>query len=44
LYLLGSSEVQEFLHAAAVNLTLGGQLDIFTPGFFTLARKPVDKE
>lgn len=36
----GSSQVQEFLHTAAVNLTLGGQLDIFTPSYFTLCRKP----
>jgi len=35
----GSSQVQEFLHTAAVNLTLGGQKQIFTPSFFTLAQK-----
>jgi len=36
----GSSEVQGFLHTAAVNLTLGGKKEIFTPSFFTLAQKP----
>ena len=35
----GTSEVQEFLHTAAVNLTLGGQQEIFTPSFWTLAIK-----
>jgi len=36
----GSSQVQQFLHTAAVNLVLGGELDIFTPSYFTLAKKP----
>jgi len=36
----GTAEVQEFLHTAAVNLVLGGQKEIFTPSFFTLAQKP----
>jgi sterol 24-C-methyltransferase len=35
----GTAGVQEFLHTAAVNLTLGGQKEIFTPAFFTLAVK-----
>jgi len=39
----GTAGVQEFLHTAAVNLTLGGQKEIFTPAFFTLAVKE-DKE
>ena len=38
----GSSQVQGFLHTAAVNLVLGGQKDIFTPSFFTLAQKPAN--
>jgi len=35
----GTAGVQEFLHTAAVNLTLGGEKEIFTPAFFTLAYK-----
>ena len=40
----GTAEVQEFLHTAAVNLTLGGQKEIFTPAFFTLAVKENNSE
>jgi len=37
----GTCNVSSFLlNSAADNLVLGGQLDIFTPMFFTLARKP----
>jgi len=35
----GTTNVQEVLHTAAVNLSLGGQKEIFTPAFFTLAVK-----
>merc|ERR1712000_448959 len=35
----GTADVQAFLHTAAVNLFLGGQKEIFTPSFFTLAIK-----
>jgi len=36
----GSLQVQLFLETAADSLVRGGQLGIFTPTFFTLARKP----
>jgi len=36
----GTTGVQEFLHTAAVNLTLGGEKEIFTPSFWTLTEKP----
>lgn len=40
----GTSSVSSFLlKSAADNLVLGGQLDIFTPMFFTIARKPMKK-
>mmetsp|Transcript_17902 Transcript_17902/g.69376 ORF Transcript_17902/g.69376 Transcript_17902/m.69376 type:complete len:340 (+) Transcript_17902:25-1044(+) len=37
----GTSEVQNFLHTAAVYLVKGGQTGTFTPAFYTLARKPL---
>jgi len=40
----GTADVQAFLHTAAVNLYLGGQKEIFTPSFFTLAIKEESDE
>lgn len=37
----GTSEVQNFLHTAAVCLVQGGVTGTFTPAFYTLARKPL---
>lgn len=37
----GSTSVTHFLNCGADNLIKGGQLGIFTPGFFFLARKPL---
>eukprot|EP01095_Lingulamoeba_sp_RSL-Kostka_P010907 TRINITY_DN400_c0_g3_i2.p1 TRINITY_DN400_c0_g3~~TRINITY_DN400_c0_g3_i2.p1 ORF type:complete len:378 (+),score=162.67 TRINITY_DN400_c0_g3_i2:67-1200(+) len=38
----GTYGVQSILQTAAVSLVEGGKLGIFTPAFFTLARKPLD--
>eukprot|EP00001_Collodictyon_triciliatum_P101796 17895_5 len=38
----GSSKVHDMLIVAADSLVEGGQLGIFTPCFFFLARKPLD--
>lgn len=38
----GTSKVQSMLLTGAKGLVVGGQEGIFTPTFFTLARKPLD--
>ena len=38
----GVSQVQNFLSNTAEELVKGGQLEIFTPSYFFLARKPLD--
>lgn len=38
----GTFRVQDFLTRAADGLVAGGRLGIFTPSFFTLARKPLE--
>jgi len=38
----GTSRVQVFLQTAAIALVDGGRTGIFTPSFFTVARKPLD--
>mmetsp|Transcript_21927 Transcript_21927/g.36324 ORF Transcript_21927/g.36324 Transcript_21927/m.36324 type:complete len:344 (+) Transcript_21927:131-1162(+) len=37
----GSTQVQQFLETAAQNLVKGGETGIFSPMFYTLARKPL---
>lgn len=39
----GSTEVSNILMATADDLVAGGKLDIFTPAFFFLVRKPCEK-
>jgi sterol 24-C-methyltransferase len=36
----GTSKISAILNATAVDLVEGGKLEIFTPSFFFLARKP----
>jgi len=38
----GVQKVSQMLHVAAEGLVAGGRMGTFTPGFFFLARKPVD--
>jgi len=38
----GTSGVSAFLNKAADGLVGGGETEIFTPMFFTLARKPLN--
>jgi len=40
---LGTVRVHDMLHQTAKDLVRGGQLDIFTPDFFFLARKPLQE-
>jgi sterol 24-C-methyltransferase len=40
----GSVKAAEILEEAAANLVRGGQMQIFTPAYFFLARKPVDEK
>jgi len=39
----GTTEVSDILMATAEDLVKGGKLDIFTPAFFFVARKPLSK-
>lgn len=39
----GTAKISAILNATAVDLVAGGQLEIFTPSFFFLARKPLAK-
>jgi len=39
----GTNSAHDMLQAAATNLVLGGQKEIFSPMFFTLCRKPLNK-
>ena len=40
----GSNAVSQFLNKAADGLVAGGQTETFTPMYFTLARKPLNKD
>eukprot|EP00009_Paramoeba_aestuarina_P009244 CAMPEP_0201522372 /NCGR_PEP_ID=MMETSP0161_2-20130828/17145_1 /ASSEMBLY_ACC=CAM_ASM_000251 /TAXON_ID=180227 /ORGANISM="Neoparamoeba aestuarina, Strain SoJaBio B1-5/56/2" /LENGTH=385 /DNA_ID=CAMNT_0047921193 /DNA_START=49 /DNA_END=1206 /DNA_ORIENTATION=+ len=40
----GTGDVSDFLNKAADGLVGGGETEIFTPMFFTLARKPLEKK